>query len=49
MNAPRLLGAWGADMTLTKPFTEEEMIAAIGELLDTGEVEAGAGNEAAVG
>lgn len=39
----------GADRTLTKPFTEEEMMAAIGELLDTGEGEAGAGNEAAVG
>ena len=41
----------GADRTLTKPFTEEEMMAAIGELLGTGEGEAGAeaGSEIAAG
>ncbi len=39
----------GADRTLTKPFTEEEMMAAIGELLGTGEGEAGVGDEVRAG
>ncbi len=41
--------AQGADKTLTKPFTEEEMMAAIGELLGTGEGEAGVGGETTAG
>lgn len=41
--------AQGADRTLTKPFTEEEMMAAIGELLGTGEGEAGVGGETTAG
>ena len=39
----------GADRTLTKPFSEEELMAAVGELLGTGEGEGEGGAKASAG